>query len=195
MVSDVGSAGPPQSAPELDPVTVLYPCVRQHKWDLAAEQHPILGHARCVAGVARAIVGSAGAMIQGTSAAPKSSVDNALITAVAWQTLGFGAHLDPDAEEMRAVTSEALKAWLDAMPIDDVQHKIEHLESKLSDVRTLARLYADRQPTSPAAAAESVAEQLASEPASAQPSAEQTTADEARETTVEDASPEADSPG
>ena len=35
---------------------------------------------------------------------------------------------------------DAYKAWLDAMPIDDVQHKIERLEHKLSDLRVLERL-------------------------------------------------------
>jgi len=39
---------------------------------------------------------------------------------------------------------EALKAWLDAMPIDEVRRKIERLEAKLADLRVLQRLYEER---------------------------------------------------
>ena len=51
---------------------------------------------------------------------------------------------DLDAEENVAMTNDAYKAWLDAMPIDDVQHRIERLDQKLSDLRCLERLYAGR---------------------------------------------------
>jgi len=48
------------------------------------------------------------------------------------------------------MTNEALKAWLEAMPIDEVQHKIERLEAKLADLRVLERLYTGRhQPPAP----------------------------------------------
>lgn len=49
---------------------------------------------------------------------------------------------------LRAMGSAAYKAWLDAMPIDDVRSKIHRLEQKLSDLRVLERLYAVRQPIS-----------------------------------------------
>ena len=49
------------------------------------------------------------------------------------------------------MANEAYKAWLDTMPIDDVHHKTERLEHKLSDLRVLERLYAERQPASPEA--------------------------------------------
>jgi hypothetical protein len=45
-----------------------------------------------------------------------------------------------------AMKHEPYKAWLDAMPIDDVRHSIERLEHKLSDLRVLERLHAERQP-------------------------------------------------
>ncbi len=48
------------------------------------------------------------------------------------------------------MTSEALKAWLDAMPIDDVRRKIERLEAKLADLRVLERLH-DGRPAAPEA--------------------------------------------
>ncbi len=41
---------------------------------------------------------------------------------------------------------ESYKAWLDAMPIDDVRDSIERLEHKLSDLRVVERLHAERQP-------------------------------------------------
>jgi hypothetical protein len=44
------------------------------------------------------------------------------------------------------MSSEAYKAWLDTMPVDDVRHKIERLEQKLSDLRVLERLFAERHP-------------------------------------------------
>ena len=42
------------------------------------------------------------------------------------------------------MNNEALKAWLDAMPIDDVRRRIERLEAKLADLRVLERIYEDR---------------------------------------------------
>ena len=42
------------------------------------------------------------------------------------------------------MNNEALKAWLDAMPIDDVRRRIERLETKLADLHVLERLYEDR---------------------------------------------------
>ena len=50
------------------------------------------------------------------------------------------------------MTNEAYKAWLDAMPIDDVHESIERLEHKLSNLRTVERLYTERQPGGEAAA-------------------------------------------
>ncbi|HEY1777498.1 MAG TPA: hypothetical protein VGG41_15170 [Solirubrobacteraceae bacterium] len=40
--------------------------------------------------------------------------------------------------------SESYKAWIDAMPIDDVRQRIERLERKLADLHVLERLYEDR---------------------------------------------------
>jgi len=65
--------------------------------------------------------------------------------------------------ENMAMTNEAYKAWLDAMPIEDVHDRIERLERKLSDLRVLERLYAERHPASDAAP----------EPANAEASPEQ----------------------
>jgi hypothetical protein len=45
-----------------------------------------------------------------------------------------------------AMKHESLKAWLDAMPVDDVRDSIERLEQKLSDLRVVERLHAERQP-------------------------------------------------
>jgi hypothetical protein len=42
------------------------------------------------------------------------------------------------------MTYDSYKAWIDAMPIDDVRRRIERLERKLSDLHMLERLYADR---------------------------------------------------
>ena len=53
---------------------------------------------------------------------------------------------DLDAEENMAMKHESYKAWLDAMPIDDVRDSIERLEHKLSDLRVVERLHAERQP-------------------------------------------------
>jgi hypothetical protein len=47
------------------------------------------------------------------------------------------------------MTNEAYKA--DAMPIDDVHESIERLEHKLSNLRIVERLYAERQPGGEAA--------------------------------------------
>jgi hypothetical protein len=43
-----------------------------------------------------------------------------------------------------SMNNEAFKAWLDAMPIDDVRRKIERLETKLADLRVLDRIYSER---------------------------------------------------
>jgi len=53
--------------------------------------------------------------------------------------------IDLDAEENMAMKHESYKAWLDAMPIDDVRDSIERLEHKLSDLRVVERLHAERQ--------------------------------------------------
>ena len=42
------------------------------------------------------------------------------------------------------MNNEALKAWLDAMPIDDVRRKIAKLEAKLADLHVLERIYDER---------------------------------------------------
>ena len=39
---------------------------------------------------------------------------------------------------------DSYKAWIDAMPIDDVRRRIERLERKLSDLHVLERVYAER---------------------------------------------------
>ena len=39
---------------------------------------------------------------------------------------------------------DSYKAWIDAMPIDDVRARIERLERKLADLRVLERLHAER---------------------------------------------------
>jgi hypothetical protein len=56
------------------------------------------------------------------------------------------------------MNNQALKSWLDAMPIDDVRRRIERLEVKLADLRVLERLYEDRRGPAPEAAAEPPAE-------------------------------------
>ena len=65
------------------------------------------------------------------------------------------------------MNNEALKAWLDAMPIDDVRRRIERLEAKLADLRVLERIYGDRHGAAPAAgeAADEPAEEPTPEPA------------------------------
>jgi len=70
------------------------------------------------------------------------------------------------------MSNDAVKAWLDAMPIDEVQGKIERLEHKLSDLRVLERLHAERQPSGPQAALERTGQETWSAPADAQASAE-----------------------
>ena len=82
------------------------------------------------------------------------------------------------------MTNEAYKAWLDAMPIDDVRRRIERLEHKLSDLRVLERLHAERQPAGPETSAEPAGPEVPSEPAGPETSAEPA---------VEDASPESGS--
>jgi hypothetical protein len=42
------------------------------------------------------------------------------------------------------MTHESYKAWLDAMPIDDVRRRIERLEAKLADLQVLQRIYDER---------------------------------------------------
>ena len=42
------------------------------------------------------------------------------------------------------MTHESYKAWLEAMPSDDVRRKIERLERKLADLQVLERLHAER---------------------------------------------------
>jgi hypothetical protein len=53
--------------------------------------------------------------------------------------------IDLDSREDTAMTNEAYKAWIDAMPIDDVHRRIDRLEHKLADLQALERLYSDRQ--------------------------------------------------
>jgi hypothetical protein len=89
--------------------------------------------------------------------------------------------MDLDAEENMAMTNEAYAAWLDAMPIDDVQRRIERLEHKLSDLRLVERLYAERRPGG----------ELPPEPADAEASSE--FAEPPPEPTGEGASPESGS--
>lgn len=59
------------------------------------------------------------------------------------------------------MNNEAFKAWLDAMPIDDVRRKIERLEAKLADLRVLDRIYRERHES---AAAQSEGEADAAQP-------------------------------
>jgi len=42
------------------------------------------------------------------------------------------------------MTNDSFKAWIDAMPIDDVRRRIERLERKLSDLHVLERIHAER---------------------------------------------------
>jgi hypothetical protein len=77
--------------------------------------------------------------------------------------------MDLDAEEKMGMTHEAYKVWLDAMPIDDVHHKTERLEHKLSDLRVLERLYAERQPAGEAAPETTVAEASAEQQKPSEP--------------------------
>jgi hypothetical protein len=91
-----------------------------------------------------------------------------------------------------AMTNEAYKAWLDAMPIDDVRRKIERLEQKLSDLRVFERVYVVRQPGEEAAS-EPISEEASSEPTGEQASAEPASAEDASEPAVGEASPESGS--
>jgi hypothetical protein len=63
--------------------------------------------------------------------------------------------------------SESYKAWIDAMPIDDVRRRIERIERKLADLHVLERLYGERNgdggPESAAEAQDSGSEGLAPE--------------------------------
>jgi hypothetical protein len=85
------------------------------------------------------------------------------------------------------MTNGAYTAWLDVMPIDDVQQKIERLEHKLSDLRVLERLHAERQPTGPEAASERTGQETWSEPADAEASAEPISAEASSEPGGEEA--------
>jgi len=54
------------------------------------------------------------------------------------------------------MNNEALKAWLDAIRIDDVRQRLERLETKLADPRVLERIEdrrgpAGERPSEPAA--------------------------------------------
>jgi len=105
-----------------------------------------------------------------------------------------GFLVDLDAEEKTRMTTDAYKAWLDAMPVDDVQRRIERLEQKLLDLRVLERLHAERQPTGPEAASERIGQQTWSEPTGAEASAEPISEEEASsEPAVEKASAESGS--
>ena len=81
-----------------------------------------------------------------------SSFRSALLTAVAVLAVATWLRheaadppVDLDAEESMAM-NDALKVWLDAMPIDDVRGRMERLERKLSDLRVIERLYNERHP-------------------------------------------------
>jgi hypothetical protein len=109
--------------------------------------------------------------------------------------------MDLDAEENLAMTNEAYKAWLDAMPIEDVRSRIERLELKLSDLRVFERMYAVRQPGGEAASVP-IGEEASAEPsgeASAEPSGAEAPSEPAdhheasAESTEEEASPESGS--
>jgi hypothetical protein len=92
-----------------------------------------------------------------------------------------------------AMTNEAYKAWLDAMPIDDVRRRIERLEHKLSDLRVLERLHAERQPAGPETSAEPAGPEVPSEPAGPEVPSEPAGPETSAEPAVEDASPESGS--
>jgi hypothetical protein len=68
------------------------------------------------------------------------------------------------------MSNEALKTWLDAMPIDDVRRRIERLEAKLADLRVLERIYGERHggATADAADAADAATATADAPAAAE---------------------------
>ncbi len=65
---------------------------------------------------------------------------------------------------MMSMSNEALKSWLDAMPIDEVRRKIERLEAKLADLRVLQRLYDERHGQAAAPAAQADVAEAAPEP-------------------------------
>ena len=44
------------------------------------------------------------------------------------------------------MNDEALRVWLDAMPIDDVRRRTGRLRVKLADLRVLERLYEVQMP-------------------------------------------------
>ena len=50
------------------------------------------------------------------------------------------------------MNNAALKAWIDAMPIDDVRRRIARLEAKLSDLRVLEQASSERHETHDATA-------------------------------------------
>jgi hypothetical protein len=75
-----------------------------------------------------------------------------------------------------SMNKEAFKAWLDAMPIDDVRRKIDRLETKLADLRVLDRIYSERRESAgePSAGESSAGESAAGEPSATEhPVAEQ----------------------
>jgi len=77
--------------------------------------------------------------------------------------------VDVDAEENMAMKHESYKAWLDAMPVDDVRDSIERLEHKLSDLRVVERLHAERQPGAEAASETADAEASSEEETPSEP--------------------------
>ena len=95
-----------------------------------------------------------------------------------------GFPVDLDAEEKTRMTTDAYKALLDAMPVDDVQRRIERLEQKLSDLHVLARLHAERQPAGSEAAPGPTGQETWSQATDAEASSEPA---------VEEASPESGS--
>jgi hypothetical protein len=80
------------------------------------------------------------------------------------------------------MTTVSYKAWLEAMPIDDVRRRIERLERKLADMRALERLYAESQPDeevapAPADSDSPAAGEPADPPAADEPAVPQTSAE------------------
>jgi hypothetical protein len=75
------------------------------------------------------------------------------------------------------MTNDSFKAWIDAMPIDDVRRRIERLERKLSDLHVLERIHAERhgedEPAEPAEQAEEAEEAAPSEGGAPEPWAQE----------------------
>jgi hypothetical protein len=82
--------------------------------------------------------------------------------------------------------SESYKAWIDAMPIDDVRQKIERLERKLADLHVLERLYEDRNGSSETAPEAEGAGEESAEAEASESSSEETTEAEADESSGEE---------